>query len=76
MTPTRKRTGQLACGCVPYHQVGDPADHRLCREAKRLSKAVLPTEPWTEEGKEARAAYDQHVGFDADAAVKPEAVAT
>ncbi len=71
MTPPRKPNGQLACGCRPYHTVEDPEQFHLCAEGKRLYRAHVNTELYTEEGAAASKAYIEHIGMEAE---KPEEV--
>ena len=65
MTPIRKRNGQLACGCRPYHEHG-PEGFRLCAEGKVLYRAMLELQPWTSEGHAAHDAYVEHIGLRAE----------
>jgi hypothetical protein len=64
MKPARKRNGQLACGCRPYHEYGE--EFYLCREGKRLYKAALRLNLSTPEGAAANHAYLDHIGLEAE----------
>jgi len=63
--PARKRNGEFACGCRPYHLHGEEG-FRLCAEGKRLYKAMTSTlgEPHTPAAQAANKAYADHVGLD------------
>ena len=65
--PTRKRNGELACGCRPYHLYGDEG-FKVCAEGRRLYGRVVALlgEPWMEEAKAAGRAYSDHIGLHED----------
>ena len=71
-TPKRKRNGQLACGCRPYHEVEEIEQFHLCREGKRLYKAMMAHDLGMPEGDAFYKAYVEHIGLRAE---KPEEVA-
>ena len=76
MMVPRKRNGQLACGCRPYHEAEDPEQFRLCREGRRLYNEMVAHDLGTPDGDAAHKAYVEHIGLGTATAAELEAVAT